>query len=359
MCFTAIAATASAPATANPSIPGSSTGKSGLLWVPNYGTGAVFGVDATTMKAVKRIDGVGDHPMVIKANNDGSKLFVGNFGPFDWSVSVIDTRSARLIRKLITLGPAYAVIQMSRNGRRLYVPTAASVVHVYDTTTLQMIRTIPVALPPGIAHIEVSDDERFIYSYAASGQITKYDARTGLPVALPLFIEGITPGWGATSVDESRQYAINFFDGVSIIDAKNWRVIRNVHINPWNANPISATLTPDGSELWVCNYSTNDIRILDPETGEEKRRVKTRGAAVYVGFSDDGRTAYLSELDDGVPLIYASPLVNGGMYSAKHQAWFAQYLNIDARVVKYDTSTLERKAVFERKGAFVAGVYPA
>ena len=343
---------------ANPTLPGSSSGRNGQIWLPNYGNAGVESIDPATMTQSAQIPFVGDHPMVIRANRDGSKLFVGNFGPWDWSVSVIDTASKKMIKKIPLLGAAYAVIQMSQDGKHLYVPTSTSLVQVIDTDTLEVIRTIPVFLPPGTAHIEVSPDEKSIYSYAAVGTITRYDAFTGLPTAPPLFLQGITPGWGATSPDGRILYSINFWGGVTWIDTVDWKVVNHVDVDPWNSNPISATLSPDGNELWVCNYSTNDVRILDAHTGAEKRRFSTHGAAVYIGFSEGGKKAYLSEVADGAPLPYISPVVAGGLYHAKDEAWFAPLVGLRTRVAEYDTATLERGREFETNGAYVSGVYP-
>lgn len=346
-------------AAANPSIPGGSSGPGGSIWVPNYGSGSILEINPDTMRKKRETKFTGDHPMVIKMSPDKKKLFIGNFGPFDWSVTVLDTRTGKVIKKIPTILPAYAVIQMSRNGRRLYVPTAASVTQVIDTTTLQTIRTIPLVLPPGIAHIEVSDDEKYVYGFASTGTITKYDAYTGAPVAVPLQGAGLVPGWGATSADGNTMYAINFFNSVTVIDVKNWRVVRNISVEPFGSGPISATLTPDGTELWVCNYTTDDVQIFDAKSGVLKRTMRTDGAAVYIGFTDDGKTGYLSVVDDGGPLPYFSPFVKDWQYYMKHEAWFASLMRLNTRVEKIDTRTLRKTAQFQQKGAFVAGVYPA
>ena len=346
-------------AAANPSIAGSSTGPGGLIWVPNYGARSVMAVDPDTFEVTTEVKNVGSHPLVIKTNPDASKMFVGNFGPEDWSVTVIDTATKRIVKKIPLLGAAYAVIQMSHDGKHLYVPTSTSLVQVIDTTTLEVVRTIPILLPPGIAHLEVSHDEKTLFIYSSSATVTRYDARTGRATAPPLFLNGFAPGWGTTSADGSMLYAVNFWDGITWIDPVDWKIVRTAHLAPWNANPISATLTPDGTELWVCNYSSNDVRILDAHTGAEKRRFSTNGAAVYVDFTDDGSKAYLTEVADGAPLPYISPLVANGLYRAKDEAWFAPMLNLDTRLVEYDTANLKRGRQLQVKGAFVAGVYPS
>lgn len=281
----------SATALANPSISGSTSGPGGPIWIPNYGTGSVLRVDPDTLSVQQEVPAVGDHPMVIKALPDGSRMFVGNFGPgnpLTWNVSVIDMPSGQVVKRIPTLGAPYATIILSKDARYLFVPTSLSMTQVIDTQTLEVVRTIPVLLPPGPAHIEVSPDGSSIYVMAATGVLTKYDAYTGAVQAPPLFLNGSTPGWGALSADGSTIYTVNFWSGVTMVDVATWTVKKTVFMDLW-AEPISATLSPDGTQLWVCLYNSDEVIILDARTGDEINRFKTDGAAVYAGFSPTAR----------------------------------------------------------------------
>ncbi|MEU7140579.1 hypothetical protein ABZ942_14100 [Nocardia sp. NPDC046473] len=352
----------SGAALANPSISGSTSGPDGPIWIPNYGTGSVLRIDPATSAVQQEVPHVGDHPMVIKALPDGSRMFVGNFGPVNpltWSVTVIDMPSGQVVKRIPTLGAPYATIILSRDARYLFVPTALSMVQVIDTHTLEVVRTLPVVFPPGPAHIEVSPDGSAIYVMSAAGILTKYDAYTGAVIAPPLFLNGAAPGWGALSADGETLYAINFWSGVAMIDVRTWTVRNTVIFPNLYAEPISATLTPDGTQLWVCNYGSDEVIILDARTGAELNRFATDGAAVYAGFSPDGRTAYLSIVSDGTPLIYFSPLA--GWYHSKQNAWdpfMANLANLDTSLTTYDTATLQPIRSYTTKGAFVAGIYP-
>lgn len=355
------AAGTSVVARANPTVSGSSTGPGGPIWIPNYSSGSVLKFDPATLNLVQEIPNVGDHPMVIKALPDGSRMFVGNFGPgnpFTWNVSVIDMSSGTVVERIPTLGAPYATIILSQDGRYLFVPTSLSVTQVIDTQTLQIVRTLPLLLPPGPAHIEVSPDGSSLYCMAAAGTLTKYDAVTGAVQAPPLFLNGSTPGWGGMSVDGKTLYAVNFWAGVAFVDVPTWTVRATSFLPLWS-EPISGTLTPDGKQLWVCLYNDDQIVILDTGTGAELRRFPTNGAAVYAGFSDGGKTAYVTTVSDGIPLPYFNPLA--GWYHAKQQAWDPFMMNLaglDASLTAYDTETLRPLRSYTTKGAFVAGVYP-
>lgn len=354
----AVAGIAAPLARAVPSVPGSTNLPDGDIWVPNYGTGSIFRLDGQTMDVVAELEHTGDHPMVAKMNADGSRLFVGNFGPFDFSVTVVDTETNAIIKKIPTILPAFATITMSVDRERLYVPTAASTIQVVNTRTLETERVILAYLPPVIAHIEVSPDERWIYVFNAAGPVTRYDAVTGQPAGDILLPVGSAPGWGALSSDGKRLYTVSFFSGVSLIDTEEWRVVENHTINPFGAGPISGTLTPDETEIWVCNYTNDSVYILDAFTLAEKRRFDTNGAAVYMSFADDGRAAWITTVDDGPLLPVVVPIVSQLVYRAKHVAWFADLLGLKTRVTLYDTATLKPHQEFETRGAFVAGVFP-
>ncbi|MGY2061038.1 YncE family protein, partial [Nocardia gipuzkoensis] len=159
-CAVAVFATSGA-VLANPSIPGSTSGPGGPIWLPNYGTGSVLRIDPESLAVQQEVPNVGDHPLVIKALPDGSRMFVGNFGPVNpltWNVSVVDMPSGRVVARIPTLGAPYATITLSQDTHYLFVPTSLSLVQVIDTSTLAVVRTMPVLLPPNPAHIEVSPD---------------------------------------------------------------------------------------------------------------------------------------------------------------------------------------------------------
>ncbi|MBF4553739.1 YncE family protein [Corynebacterium suicordis] len=340
------------------SVPGVRNVPGGAIWVPNYGAGSIVRLNSQTLKEEATIPFTGDHPMVGKVTADGKRLFVGNFGPFDPTVTVVDTQANRVIKKIPTLGAPYATITMSMDQERLYVPTAGSVVHVVNTSTLQMERTIPVYLPPFIAHIEISPDEKWMYVFQAWGLVTRYSLETGLADGDVLLTIGSAPGWGALSTDGKRLYTINFINGVSLIDTDKWRVEKNIMVNPYGANPISGSLTPDESELYISNFSNDEVQILDAHTLDVKRRMKTNGAAVYSAFSADGKYMWQTTVDDGIELPIPLPIASSLMYRQKDYAYGAYLLGLNSRVTLYDTETLTPRQQYQTRGAFVAGVFP-
>ncbi|MBJ8344360.1 YncE family protein [Antrihabitans sp. YC2-6] len=336
-------------AAANPSIVGSTSGN-GMIYIPNYQVGTVEVVDPVSQKVVKTIPDIGDHPLVIRTTPDHSKAYVSNFGPIGSFATVIDMKTDTVIKKIPTLGAPYAVLTMSHDGRYVYLPTLLSTVQVIDTQTDEIVRTLPIAIPPSPAHMELSLDDKIMYVMSGAGTVTKYDTVTGAMIDTPLFLNGFAPGWGAMSADGKTLYAVNYYAGVTWIDIPSWTVTRTVQL-PVMAGAISGTLTPDGSKLWICNIGDNTIVELDAHSGEILETHHLDSAPVYAGFSADGGTAWVSSL--GGTSNFIDPVAASKLFIA----WFppseeSRYLDV------YDTATFTRTGRIEVDDAPISGVYP-
>ncbi len=293
---------------ANPTIPGSVSGDTDIAYLPMTFDSTVEAVNLRTRQVEKAFH-VAPGALVIKETLDHRKLYVSNFG-IDFGsvvrpgphvaseVSVID-KAAGTVRSIPTIGPPYAVLQLSYDGRYLYVPTALSVIQVIDTQTDAVVRTLPIALPPFPAHLEISPDDSTLYVMSGAGTITKYDAVTGQVIGLPLFTNGLLPGWGALSTDGKRLYAVNLFGAVVMVDVDSWTLGPQFKSSVTDG-ALSATLTPDSADLWVCNRTAGTIEIFDAVTARKKGEVRTNGGPAYAGFSADGAKAYVSVGDSGL-----------------------------------------------------------
>jgi DNA-binding beta-propeller fold protein YncE len=347
-----IAFSAPSMAGANPSIPGSET-TDGLIWLPTFSDGSVQGIDPVSKQVVATIPGVADHPINAKINAEGTLLFVNSFGPTKWDVNVVDLKSRTVVKRIPTTGPAWATTAFSHDLRYLYVPTALSVVDVIDTTTLEVVRTLPIWFPPGGAvHMEVSKDNQSIYAMHLSGLLTKYDAITGAVLAPPLFLYGLGPGWGMLSDDGDTLYSVNAEAGITAVDTKGWYVKRSMFEGLFS-QPLSATLSPDGSTLWVCNFSDRTLLVLDAHTFDLKQKLYPNGTPVYVGFSNDGTKAYLSNFGASFNQLpdFLGILKLGAGY-------FQPFNPQDSTLDVYDTSTYQVTDQIKVASAPMAGVYP-
>jgi DNA-binding beta-propeller fold protein YncE len=337
---------------ANPSIPGGYS-RDGMIWLPSYSEGSVQVIDPVAKTVVDTIPGVADHPIVARANADGSYMFVNSFGPLVWNVNVIDTRSRQVVKRIPTIGAAYAVTAMSHDQRYLYVPTLLSLVQVIDTQTLETVRVLPAVLPPGPAHLEVLSDDKSFVVLSAAGFASKYDAITGALLAPPLFLNGFIPGWGALSVSGDRLYAVNVLAGITVVDTERWYVEKSM-FEGLLSFPISATLTPDGKQMWVANFGDSMILVFDVVTGALIRKWNVNGTPIYVGFSADGATAYVSNAGP------STGKVPDFLYPIKLMMSYIPLLNPEGSTLDfYDTATFTLTDQMPVAKAPIAGAYPA
>lgn len=300
-----------------------------LGYVPVSGEGAVYVIDTASQTLLKKISDVGSHPTVLRILSDRSKIYVDNFGPERGEISVIDTLTDTVLKKIPTHGLPFASIQLAPDGRFLYVPTSASLMQVIDTRSDQVVRSF--ALPGSPIAIEVSPDGRRLYVFFSDNTVAPFDAQTGDQLRPRLPVQGVGPDWGALSADGRKLYAMNeLSDSISVIDTQAWAVVKNLPLPPGSA-PVSGTLTPDGSQLYVCNIGTRDISILDTRTDTFVEVVPTTHAPVVVGFSADGRRAYLSDLG-AASAAFSAPL--GGTIGL---AFFSFLPGLPGHVVTYDT----------------------
>lgn len=320
---------AARPAAADPATPAVATRQLG--YVPVSGEGAVYVIDTATQTLLKKIADVGSHPTVLRMLPDRSKIYVDNFGPERGEIAVIDTRTDTVVKKIPTHGLPFASIQLSPDGRFLYVPTSASLMQVIDTRSDQVVRSF--ALPGSPIAIEISPDGQRLYVFFSDSTVAPYDAQTGTPLRPRLPVQGVGPDWGALSADGNKLYAMNeLSDSISVIDTQAWAVVKNLPLPPGSA-PVSGTLTPDGSQLYVCNVGTRTIAIVDTRTDTVAKVVPTKHAPVVVGFSADGRRAYVSDLG-AASLAFSAPL--GGTIGL---AFFSFQPGLPGNVVTYDTRT--------------------
>ncbi|MGL4306395.1 MAG: YncE family protein [Mycobacteriaceae bacterium] len=349
-CMLAAVALFATPSTAlaNPAISGSTTGPDGLVYIPMYSANTVIGIDPIAQKVVKEYKNVGNRPLVVKMLPDHSKMFVSTFGPLDSAVFAIDMKTDE-VSKIPVLGDSYAVAVLSHNGRYFYAPTSLSTIAVIDTQTNKVIRHVPVLTPPGPFHMEASADDSKIYVLSGLGTLTEYDAITGAVLRGPIFLQGIASGWGGLNVSGEKLFSVNFYGGVTIVDLKSWRVDRVMPMSLDSA-PISATFTPDGTKMWVCNFGSNEILVMDAHTGHIINVIRSKsGSPVYAGFSADGETAYvgtMGKLPVELPVEIKLPLAM--LPETGKNGFFDQY----------DTETGELKSSMPVVGTPFAGVFP-
>lgn len=265
----------------------------GIGYVPIDLDNKVAVIDTTQQKLIKTIP-VGSHPIVIKAFPDRSKVYVDNFGPLSSYMSVIDTKTDQVTKNIYTNGAPYAAMELTANGRYMYIPTDASVIHVVDTKTDTIIKTFGTAALP--ISITLSKDEQSLYVFFADGTAAAYSTMNGALVKPKISLKGLAPGWGVLSKDGSKLYSLNALsDNLTIIDTTTWKVIGLIGLGFYSL-PLSGTLTPDGNYMYVCNIGSYTMSVIDVRTDKIVKVIKTAQTPIHVSFNATGSRAFLSNL---------------------------------------------------------------
>jgi len=103
------------------------------------------------------------------------------------------------------------------------------------------------------------------------------------------------------SKDHKRLYVVTpLTRQVAVIDTETWKVTEFL---PFDSTPTQVALQPDGKYLWVGleaadKKSIAGISAIDTENTEVSTTIKTGAGHHEFAFSDDSRTAYVSNAED-------------------------------------------------------------
>jgi len=121
----------------------------GKAYLPAVGRHEVLVVDLQTWQEVGRIP-VAGQPVFVMARPDGRQVWVNFAFPDNGQVQVIDTLDRRVLK---TLSPGKAVLHMEFTPRGEHVWVSSrddNRVTVFDTDSLEAIKTLPAQAPSGI-----------------------------------------------------------------------------------------------------------------------------------------------------------------------------------------------------------------
>ena len=190
----------------------------------------------------------------------------------------------------------------SPDGRFLYVPnhnTAMSganqnVLDVIDTTTKQLIGSIPVSANP---HWVVfgKNNGRFYTTDHMSATVTVLNAQTNAPIAE---IEvGETPHSEALSPDGSR-LAVTSYDG-NVVYLINTATDKKIATIPVGQEPVDIAYSPDGRYLLTVNSNDNTVTVIDTADNHVIGKITTGKSPTSISVLPNGRQAYVTDEGDG------------------------------------------------------------
>jgi protein NirF len=118
-------------------------------FLPAVGQHKVLVVDADSWQQVGEI-AVHGQPVFVMARPDGRQVWVNFAFPDNDTVQVVDVES-RAIVKTLTPGKAVLHMEFTPRGEKVWVSVRDdNRIEVYDTRTLEKLKTLPAASPSGI-----------------------------------------------------------------------------------------------------------------------------------------------------------------------------------------------------------------
>ncbi len=185
---------------------------------------------------------------------------------------------------------------------------SAAVLHV-ATCPLSLISTIPVVSHPLQARLTPDASTLIVTSYDSA--INFIDTASDQVVYTLTTPSTVHPSGLAISPDGKLAYVTNYFNvnpSLLVIDIASHSIVNSV---PLYQFPKSLLLTPDGAQLWIEFWQSNQLAVFDTLTLAQIGTVATDGLA-YTGmtFNTTATKAYITTTNSTVDVIDTSTLHN-------------------------------------------------
>jgi DNA-binding beta-propeller fold protein YncE len=283
-----------------------SSGQSGLIMIDKQG-GLVRFFDPATLTEISHLSITGT-PHELTISPDHKLAYVPDYGNGVYgrnpnpghSIAVIDL-AARTLVKTIDIAPYQAPhgLQVDSNGtlyavcdlsRKLLVidPVSGAVISAIDTEgTGHWVAVLPDGSK---AYVANKNDRPFV-------SVIDLLARKMLgKVPMPQGTQGIT-----VAPDGKHVLAIDLVEPhVVIIDSASDTVVDKIVINDMSRGLWRARYSPDGEQLLITNVAERSVVALrSANLHGEQRLIKVGSQPFGIAFTDDARTALVSNHGDG------------------------------------------------------------
>lgn len=293
----------------------------GSLFVANTDSGSVTALDVNERRVAWERS-VGGRPATVSVDPRGERLYVTTNRPS--ALVVLHSTSGELLATM-SLSSSPSGVVSSPDGKRVYVAeSGVDTIAVIDADRLTRIATIGVSNEPrGLA--VTSDGSRLLITHFLSGDVTIVDTElehllaivgTGPESSAASFV-AIHPAGTSAYIPHQRSRVSNdnlTFDTtiaprVSVVDIAAQRTVPRRLLGldavdrPVNL-PSSLDFSPNGMRLYVANAGSNDISVIDLDTGFGLDHIEVGDNPTGIQISPDGDRAFvLNALDDSVSIV--------------------------------------------------------
>jgi YVTN family beta-propeller protein len=245
--------------------------------------------------AGKLLATVGDLVTNVSVSPDGRVLVVVNSGFQPHGLTVFDARTHAQLQH-IALPSAWLGLAWSSDGRKLYV-SGGNASGGKNASGLSL--GDPANREGGVGRPNVAPIYEFAY---ADGRLSE--------APIDRFVETIDPKqvwWSGVSYLQAKHllYAANRGTGraasnVVVFDADTRKIITRI---PVEVSPYQTLLSPDGKRLFVSNWSSDSVSVIDTETNQVIRTIAVGDNPNDMKLSADGRLFVACSNDNTVHVI--------------------------------------------------------
>lgn len=258
-------------------------------------------IDTQARKVVRSFPGF-DIPANVTPVNNGSKLFVDQWGLTDGDTKVVNPCTGQIVKTIARPGGLFPLSNISSDGKWVYLAGIQGFtierINAATDQVAQTYTTLGTGQPIGYA--VPSPDGKTIW-VAGLHDVFTIDVATGKLVGSPIPV-GISPQWLSVTPDGKRAIATNFVSGTdSVIDTATRKVIATVNTG-LDSYPNSASATPDSSQFWVGNLD-GTVTVVNAADGKVVRTLDPGKFTLDATFSSDGRFAYVPTTPKSSPAI--------------------------------------------------------
>jgi YVTN family beta-propeller protein len=285
------------------------------LLVLNKGANEMAIVDPSAMKVVARVP-VGEGPHEVAT--DGKLAFVANYGSHTPgnTISVIDLATQKEIKR-VDLGPLQRPHGIVVNGGKVYFTAEDTTARWAHASTTRP----PDLRPPdgfvstydpsdrgqwswstgeyGTHMLVVSKDGKKVFTTNIRSDSVSVHEREAPPGAQGTVIRvGKGPEGIDISPDGREVWVAHSQDGgISIIDVDSKKVVKTLSISTKRSNRLK--FTPDGKWVLVSDMDGDEVVVLDSQTRNQIKRIKTGGHPEGIQMEPNGSRAFVALAQEG------------------------------------------------------------
>lgn len=265
---------------------------------------------STVTRTVK----VGWKPAGLALTPDGKRLGVSSWQ--DKSVTLIDTRSGKVLRKVPVGGEPDTVFIGPKGSSLFAFLIDQGVIAKIDLKTYKVTGRFDTKIPgrgsckKAWTAMAMTADSKTLLLSCSNGGLLFFDTASGRMKGMAQGVGGGTPiiSPNGSSVYWGGEY---YYQGTNVKTMKNVFDVQLLRKGDGGVDGVEAALavavSKDGSKTYVTMPDVGAVAVIDPKTGQERMRVLLNDrpylGATALTMSPDGTRLYVTQRDGGIVTI--------------------------------------------------------